>query len=94
MELVDLRTNTSHCLCYGSLLQSEKAIYFTGWTGRARKVLYRYWIMGLDPSTAATAIMDSHLHIARGPFLGHVRGAGGLGVGVWSFEAKAKSTRG
>ena len=67
-------------------------MHITGWTAGQNapcaRVLYRYWTIGLDPSTAATAIMDSHLHIARGPFFGHAREAGGLVVDVWSSKLK------
>lgn len=54
-----------------------------------------YWMRGLGPSTAATAIIDSQLHIARGPlFLENVRGGhvcGCVGMWVWSSRAKAES---
>ncbi len=56
---------------------------------RAQRVRDWYWIIGLGPiSTAATAIMDSQLHIARGPFFGHVRGPGGLYGCVWSSRLR------
>ncbi len=59
-------------------------------------VLGSDWMIGLGPSTAATAIIGSQLHIARGPFFGHVRGPGqtrgeGRGcvlMGVWSSRLR------
>ena len=37
--------------------------------------------------------MDSHLHIARGPFVGHVRGGPGFVCGCVELEAKARVSR-
>ena len=93
MELVDLTANVHRLLSRTAFPARDREGYAHYRMSRPGKCSVRetarsVLAIGLDPSTAATAIMDSHLHIARGPFFGHAREAGGLVVGVWSSKLK------
>lgn len=87
--LVDLRATVHYLPSRNTLLKSETGFGTVRIDGRASEqmlrakgVLHLDWIIGLGPSTAATAIIDSHLHIARGPFFWPCKGGPGGGVCV------------
>lgn len=87
--LVDLRATVHYLPSRSTLLKSETGFGTVRIDGRANEqmlrakgVLHLDWIIGLGPSTAATAIIDSHLHIARGPFFWPCKGGPGGGVCV------------